>query len=207
MAQQSVPRRPLSPNVVIDPPTNVTQDWVDKRFSTYPRATPLFQPGEGLFSTQFTEPSILKKPEIRKPIGVTDPPAQPLTRTTFLQQGTSAVQDRNRSQSSINKPQNRSAERRKRSTKNQSTPQVIYQTVPSSGASVLPKLKLTEFSGDPLEWPEWSSLFGIVVHQKPISDTEKMQYLKTSLTQQYREWDFCDSSQSYYHAGDIPCEK
>ena len=64
------------------------------------------------------------------------------------------------------------------------TPQVIYQPVPSSGASGLPKLKLTEFSGGPLEWPERSGLFDVVVHQKPISDTEKMQYLKTSLTGQ-----------------------
>ena len=65
VAQQSVPRLPLSPNVVIDPPTSVTQDRVDKRFSTYPKTTPLFQPGEGLISTQLPEPSILKKPEIR----------------------------------------------------------------------------------------------------------------------------------------------
>ena len=67
---------------------------------------------------------------------------------------------------------------------NHTTPQVIYQPVPSSGTSGLPKLKLTEFSGDPLEWPEWSGLFDVVVHQKPISDTEKKQYLKTSLTGQ-----------------------
>ena len=73
VAQQSVPRRPLSPNIVIDPPTNVTQDRVEKRFSIYPKTTPLFQPGERLFSTQLTEPSILKKPEIRKPIRVTEP--------------------------------------------------------------------------------------------------------------------------------------
>ena len=86
VAQQSVPRRPLSPNVVIDPPTKVTQERVDKRFSTYPKTTPLFQPGEGLFSTQLTEPSILKKPEIRKPIRVNNPPAPLLTRTTFQQQ-------------------------------------------------------------------------------------------------------------------------
>ena len=96
-AQQSVPRRPLSPNVVIDPPTNVTQDRNDKRFSTYPKSTPLFQPGEGILSTQLTEPNILRKPKICKPIGVMDTPAPPLTRTTFQQQGTSAVQDRNRS--------------------------------------------------------------------------------------------------------------
>ena len=154
VAEQCVPRRPLSPNVVIDPPTNVTKDRADKRFSTYQKTTPLFHPGERLFSTQLVEPSILKKPEIRKPSRVTDPRAPPLTRTTFQQQGKSAVQDRNRSQSPINNLQNRSAESRNRSTMNHTTPRVIYQSVPSSGASGLPKLKLTEFSGDPLEWPE-----------------------------------------------------
>ena len=184
VAQQSVHRRPLSPNVVFDPLTNVTQERVDKLFSTYPKTTPLFQPGERLFLTQLTEPSILKKPEVRKPIRVTDPPAPPLTRTTFQQQGTSAVQTRNRSQSPINNSRNRSAESRNRSTMNHTTPQVIYQPVAGSGASGLPKLKLTQFSGDPLEWPEWSVLFDVVVHQKPISDTEKMQYFKTSLTGQ-----------------------
>ena len=151
VAQQSVHRRPLSPNVVIDPPTNGTQERVDKRFSTYPKTTSLFQPGEGLFSTQLTEPSILKKPEVRKPIRVTDPPAPPLTRKTFQQQGTSAVQTRNGSQSPINNSRDRSAESRNRSTMNHTTPQVIYEPVPSSGVSGLRKLKLTEFSGDPLE--------------------------------------------------------
>ena len=190
VAQQSVPTRPLSPNIVIDPPTNVTQDRVEKRFSIYPKTTPLFQPGERLFSTQLTEPSILKKPEIRKPIRVTDPPA-PLTRTTFQQQGTSVVQDRNRN------------------TMNQTTPQIIYQPVTSSGASGLPKQKLTEFSGDPLESPEWSGLFDVVVHQKPISDTEKIKYLKTSLTVQAEAAisGMGFSSQSYYHAWDILDEK
>ena len=92
---------------------------------------------------------------------------------------------------------------------NHTTPQVIYQPVPSSGASGLPKLKLTEFSGDPLEWLEWSGLFDVVVHQKPISDTEKMQYLKTSLTGQAKAAisGMGFSSQSYYHAWDILCEK
>ena len=112
VAQQSVPRRPLSPHVVIDTPSNVTQNRADKRFSNYPKTTPLFQPGEVFFSTQLTEPSILKKPEIRKPIRLTDPPA-PLTRTTFEQQGTSAVQPRNRSQTPINKSRNKSAESKK----------------------------------------------------------------------------------------------
>ena len=201
-AQQSVPQRPLSPNVVIDPPTDVTKDRADKRCSTYPKTTPMFQSGERLFSTQLAEPSILKKPEVCKPIRATEPPAPPLTRTTFQQQRTSAVQDRNRSQSPIKKIQNMSAESRNRSTMNHTTPQVTYQPVPSSGASGLPKLKLTEFSGDPLEWPEWSGLFDGVVHQKPISDTEKMQYLKTSLMGQAKAAisGMGFSSQSYYHS-------
>ena len=209
MAQQSVPQRPLSPNVVIDHPTNVTQDRVDKRFSTYPKTTPLFQPGEILSSTKLTESSILKKPEVRKPIRVTDPPAPPLTRTTLHQQGTSAVQDRNRSQCPINNLRNRSTESRNRSTMNYTTPQVIYQPLPSSGASGLPKLKLTQFLGDPLEWAEWSGLFDVVLHQKPISDTEKMQYLKNSLTGQAKAAisGMGFSSKSYYHAWDILCEK
>ena len=116
---------------------------VDKRFSTYPKTTPLFQPGEGLFSTQLTKPSILKKPEVHKPIRVTDPPAPPLTGKTFQQQRTSAIQTRNRSQSPINNSRNRSAESRNRSTMNHTTPQFIYQPVPSSGTSGLPKPKLS----------------------------------------------------------------
>ena len=92
---------------------------------------------------------------------------------------------------------------------NYTTPQVIYQPLPSSGASGLPKVKLTELSGDPLEWPEWSGLFEVVVHQKPISDTEKMQYLNTSLTGQAKAaiLGMGFSSQSYYHAWVILCEK
>ena len=209
VAQQSVHRRPLSPNVVIDPPTNVTQEKIDKGFSTYLKTTPLFQTGEGFFSTQLTEPSLLQKPEVLKPIRVTDPPAPPLTRTTFQQQGTSAVQTRNRSQSPINNSRNRSAESKNRSTMKHTTPQVIYQPVPSSGASGLPKIKLTELFGDPLERPEWSGLFDVASHQKPISDTEKMQYLKTSLTGQAKsaKSGMGFRSQSYYHAWNILCEK
>ena len=93
---------------------------------------------------------------------------------------------------------------------NQTTPQVIYQPVPSSDASGLPKLNfLTEFSGDHLEWPERSGFSDVVVHQNPISDTEKMQYLKTSLTGQAKAaiQGMGFSSQSYYHAWDILCEK
>ena len=45
--------------------------------------------------------------------------------------------------------------------------------------SSLPKLKMTEFAGDPLEWPEWSSLFNAVIHNAPIDGNAKMSYLKT----------------------------
>ncbi|XP_075260006.1 uncharacterized protein LOC142351745 [Convolutriloba macropyga] len=72
VAQHSSPSRPLSPNVVINPPENVTQDRDDKRFSTYPKTTPLFQLGAGIFTTQLQDSSILKKPEIPKSIRVTD---------------------------------------------------------------------------------------------------------------------------------------
>ena len=206
--QQSVPRRPLSPNVIINPPTNVTQDKFDKRFSTSPKTTPLCKTGEGLFSTQLTEPHILKQTEIRKSIRVTEPPT-PLTKTTFLQQGTSAVQDKNRSQSLINNSRNRSSESRNGKTLNQTTPQVIHQPVPSSGASGLPKPKQTDFSGDPLYWSKLSGLFDVVVQQKLISDTEKMQYLKASLTGQAKAaikvLGF--SSQSNYYDWDIFFEK
>ena len=45
--------------------------------------------------------------------------------------------------------------------------------------SSLPQLKKTEFAGDPLEWPEWSSLFNAVFHNAPIDDNAKMSHLKT----------------------------
>ena len=128
---------------------------------------------------------------------------------TFQRQGTSASQNIFGSQIPINNSRNSSTESKNRSTVNQTTPQVIYQPVPSGGSSDLPKLKLTEFSGDPLEWPEWSGLFDVVVHQKPISDTEKMQNLKTSLTGQAKAAisGMGFSSQSYYNAWDVLCEK
>ena len=43
--------------------------------------------------------------------------------------------------------------------------------------SRLSKLKLADFSGDPLEWPEWSQLFQATVHAANIDDTVKMNHL------------------------------
>ena len=43
----------------------------------------------------------------------------------------------------------------------------------------LPKLELAKFSGEPLEWPEWSSLFLETVDKAAIDDSLKMNHLKT----------------------------
>ena len=53
--------------------------------------------------------------------------------------------------------------------------------------SSLPKLKLTEFSGDPLEWLEWSQLFQATVHAANIDDSVKMNHLKTMVTGKTKE--------------------
>ena len=48
--------------------------------------------------------------------------------------------------------------------------------------SSLPELKLAEFSGDPLEWPEWSQLFQETVHAANMDDSVKMNHLKTMVS-------------------------
>ena len=53
--------------------------------------------------------------------------------------------------------------------------------------SSLPKLKLAEFSGDPLEWPEWSQLFQATIHAANIDDSVKMNHLKTMVTGKAKE--------------------
>ena len=51
----------------------------------------------------------------------------------------------------------------------------------------LPKLKLAEISGDPLEWPEWSGLFLSTVHAANIDTSLKMNHLKTLVTGKAKE--------------------
>ena len=53
--------------------------------------------------------------------------------------------------------------------------------------SSLPKLKLAEFSGDPLEWPEWSQLFQATVHAANMDDSVKIYHLKTMITGKAKE--------------------
>ena len=55
-----------------------------------------------------------------------------------------------------------------------------YNTGHSS--SSLPKLGLKNFDGNPLEWPEWSSLFIATVDKHMIPNSEKMSQLKILLT-------------------------
>ena len=53
-------------------------------------------------------------------------------------------------------------------------------------ASLL-KLNVAEFSGDPLEWPEWSGLFLSTVHAVNIDTSLKMNPLKTLVTEKAKE--------------------
>ena len=46
----------------------------------------------------------------------------------------------------------------------------------------LPKLKLREFDGNPLDWPEWSGMFSATVDSSSINNDEKMSHMKTLLT-------------------------
>ena len=41
---------------------------------------------------------------------------------------------------------------------------------------------LAKFSGDPLEWPEWSQLLQATVHAANMDDSVKMNHLKTLVT-------------------------
>ena len=141
---------------MIDPPKIITQDRDDKNFTAYPKTTLLFQPDAGLFSAQLQDSIILKKPEIPKSIRVTESETF-LRRTTFHQQAPSAFQNRQKSQSLKQNTLSRSMESQNQTTVSQATPQVIYQ--PSGDPRGLPKLKLTEFSGDSLKWPEWAEFF------------------------------------------------
>ena len=53
-------------------------------------------------------------------------------------------------------------------------------TIPETSIPMkLPKLVLDKFSGDPLEWPEWSRQFLATVDQAGVADSVKLNYLKT----------------------------
>ena len=60
---------------------------------------------------------------------------------------------------------------------------VSQHTVKEETAFVksIPRLELPRFSGDPLEWLQFISLFKCLVHDQPLSDTQKMTYLQRAL--------------------------
>ena len=45
--------------------------------------------------------------------------------------------------------------------------------------TILRRLKLSEFHGHPLEWPELSRLLTAIIKIAPIDDNEKVSHLKT----------------------------
>ena len=45
----------------------------------------------------------------------------------------------------------------------------------------LPRLELPRFSGNPLEWPHFISMFKCLVHDMPLTDTQRMTYLQRAL--------------------------
>ena len=49
------------------------------------------------------------------------------------------------------------------------------------GSSSLPKLQLKKFDGDPLQWPDWSSMFKSVVRDADLSLNGKIQHLQNSV--------------------------
>lgn len=54
--------------------------------------------------------------------------------------------------------------------------------VKSSFVKSLPRLELPTFSGNPLEWPTFISLFKCLVHDQPLTNTQRMTHLQRALT-------------------------
>ena len=160
VAQQVGPSRPISPNVVINHPKNVIQERGEKLFRAYPKKIPRcscwvqdsFQSNCKIrvFSRNLKSLNQLGQENYRR--------CCPRRR--------SGNKDRQRSKTGkeARVPSSTlSTESQNQTTVSQATRQVIYQ--PIGVSRELPKLKLTEFSGDPLEWPGWGELFDVIVHQ------------------------------------------
>ena len=85
----------------------------------------------------------------------------------------SAIQKRHRRQNNKYSSLSKLVESQNQTTESQTNPQIIYQ--PISDPRGYLKLKLMESSGDALELPQWAESFKVIVHQKQLSNTEKMQ--------------------------------
>ena len=62
------------------------------------------------------------------------------------------------------------------------SPADVAQLVAATRKELLPEGKLPEFSGDPLQWPEWFGQFKSAVDSATLADVAKMTYLKTLVT-------------------------
>ena len=69
------------------------------------------------------------------------------------------------------------------------------------GSSSLPKLQLKKFDGDPLQWPDWSSMFKSIVHDADLSLNGKMQHLQNSVVGRAKS-----AIEGYGYSGDSCCE-
>ena len=69
--------------------------------------------------------------------------------------------------------------------------------------SSLPKLKLAELAGDPLEWPEWSQLFQATVHAANMDDSVKINHLKSMVTGTAKEAGLGFSAEMYNVAWNV----
>ena len=58
----------------------------------------------------------------------------------------------------------------------------VAQLLASSGKDHLPEWKLSQYSGDPLQWHEWFGHFKSAIDSAPLSDDVKLTYLKTLAT-------------------------
>ena len=168
----------LSPKIAVDlPKKTFPQVEKDKRLQTFFRFPEAVEQAAG--EPRFPIVDVAGHQEVEKPkLALRTEQRKHSPEKTFQQQGPSKQYSRNRDQSPRHHSRNQPAESPDRNKGHfyPQPPQIIYQQ--NSGSSGLPKIKLPEFSGDPLAWPEWSGLFEVVVHQKSISDTEKMQHLK-----------------------------
>ena len=55
----------------------------------------------------------------------------------------------------------------------------VAQLLASSRKDHLPEWKLSQYSGDPLQWHEWFGQFKSAIDSAPLSDDVKLTYLKT----------------------------
>ena len=70
------------------------------------------------------------------------------------------------------------------------------------GSSSLPNLQLKKFDGDPLQWPDWSSMFKSILRDADLSVNGKIQHLQNSVVGRAKSTveGYGYSGDSYYEA-------